>query len=354
MASQPDMASRHGTGSQTAQRTSRAAASPRDGGVEVFGHRGACGYRPEHTAASYELAARLGADHVEPDLVPTKDGQLVCRHENEIASTTDVADRPEFADRKTTRTVDGVVRTGWFTEDFTLAELRTLRARERIPDLRPHNAFYDGAFGIPALPEVLDLADRLTQELGRPIGVAPEIKHPSYFRGIGLPVEPALIAELERRGLNRPDAAVAVQSFEIGNLRQLRDPLRVRLVQLIGADGAPQDLRDAGDPRTYRDLATPAGLREIARHADLIAPDVGLVLPESSIVADAHEAGLGVLPYTVRAENAFLPAEFRSGGAPSDHGAVLGYLEALFLQGIDAIFCDHPDVAALVRDRSLD
>lgn len=348
------MASQPGTASQTAQRTSRAAAPPRDGGVEVFGHRGACGYRPEHTPASYELAARLGADHVEPDLVPTKDGQLVCRHENEIASTTDVADRPEFADRKTTRTVDGVVRTGWFTEDFTLAELRTLRARERIPELRPQSAVHDDAFGIPALPEVLDLADRLTRELGRPIGVAPEIKHPGYFRGIGLPVEPALIAELQRRRLNRPDAAIAVQSFEVGNLRQLRDSLRVRLVQLIGADGAPQDLRDAGDSRTFRDLATPAGLREIARHADLIAPDVGLVLPGSSIVADAHEAGLGVLPYTVRAENAFLPAEFRSGGGPSEHGAVLDYLESLFLQGIDAIFCDQPDVAALARDRSLD
>lgn len=348
------MASQPGTAPQAARPTSRAAASPRDGAVEVFGHRGACGYRPEHTLASYELAARLGADHVEPDLVPTKDGQLVCRHENEIASTTDVADRPEFADRKTTRTVDGVVRTGWFTEDFTLAELRTLRARERIPDLRPHSALHDDAFGIPALPEVLDLADRLTRELGRPIGVAPEIKHPGYFRGIGLPVEPALIAELQRRGLNRPDAAIAVQSFEIGNLRQLRDSLQVRLVQLIGADGAPRDLRHAGDPRTYQDLATPARLHEIARHADLIAPDVGLVLPESSIVADAHEAGLGVLPYTVRAENAFLPAEFRSAGAPSEHGAVLDYLEALFLQGIDAIFCDQPDLAALVRDRSLD
>ena len=346
--------------SQAARRASRATTSPRDGRIDVFGHRGACGYRPEHTLASYELAARLGADHVEPDLVPTKDGELVCRHENEIATTTDVSARPEFADRKTSRTVDGVTRTGWFTEDFTLAELRTLRARERIPELRPNSASYDDAFGIPTLSEVLDLAARLSRERERPIGVAPEIKHPSYFREIALPIEPALITALEHRGLNRPDATIAVQSFEVGNLERLRGSLRVRLVQLIGAEGAPRDLVEAGDPRTYRDLATPAGLREIARYADLIAPDTRRVLPAdergrstrpSGIVADAHEAGLAVLPYTVRAENAFLPAEFRRSGTPSDYGDVVGFLGALFRQGIDAIFSDHPDIAVLERDR---
>ena len=322
--------------------------------VEVFGHRGAPGYRPEHTLESYALAARLGADYVEPDLVPSRDGALVCRHENEISTTTDVAEHPEFADRRTTKVVDGVRTRGWFTEDFTLAELRELGATERIPELRPANTAHDRRHGVPTFQEVLDLAGELSVELGRRVGVAPEVKHPSHFARSGLALEPALVAVLERNGLNRADARVVVQSFEVGNLRELDRCSEVALLQLLADSGAPQDLAEAGDPRTYADLATPAGLRELAAHADYIGPDAGLVLPTDErgfltgptrLVAAAHDAGLRVLPYTVRAENAFLPADFRSGGEPAEHGDVRGYFAALSSERIDAVFTDQPDLA---------
>lgn len=325
-----------------------------DARVEVFGHRGASGYRPEHTLASYALAARLGADYIEPDLVPTRDGALVCRHENEISTTTDIARRPEFADRRTAKVVDGKRETGWFTEDLTLEELRTLRAVERIPALRPDNAAYDGCFGIPTFQEVVDLARALSVELGRPVGVAPEIKHPSYFARLGLGMEAGLADVLNDNGLNRADAELVVQSFEVGNLRELDEVVDVPLLQLLADSGAPQDLLESGDPRTYADLSTPDGLREVATYADYIGPDAGLVLPADErgfltgptrLVADAQDAGLRVLPYTVRAENAFLPADFRSGGAPAEHGDVRGYHAALREQRIDAIFTDHPDTA---------
>ncbi|WP_433870623.1 glycerophosphodiester phosphodiesterase [Saccharopolyspora sp. CA-218241] len=324
--------------------------------IDVYGHRGASGYRPEHTLAAYELAARMGADFIEPDLVPTKDGHLVARHENEISGTTDVAERPEFADRKTTKVIDGTAITGWFTEDFTLAELKTLRAVERIPELRPNNTIYDGRFEVPTLQEVLDLRARLSRELGREIGVAPETKHPSYFAAIGLPLEPKLADVLDRNRLNHPRAKVAVQSFEVGNLKRLDREVRVRLVQLISSSGAPQDFIEAGDPRTYADLVTPEGLREIAGYADVIGPDTEVVLPvdergfltePTEVVADAHRAGLDVVPYTVRAENEFLPADFRSSADPAAYGDVFAFYEALFDQGIDGIFSDHPDTAVL-------
>ena len=225
----------------------------------VIGHRGASGYRPEHTLAAYELAARMGADYIEPDLVTTSDGVLVARHEPEIGGTTDVADHPEFADRWTTKTIDGVACTGWFTEDLTLAELKTLRARERIPAVRQPNTLYDGRFEVPTFTEVLELRERLSDELHREIGVYPETKHPSYFAALGRPLEPALVRALTDAGLNRSDAPVFVQSFETGNLQGLGRTLEVRLVQLVGAQGAPADLVAAGDPRTYADLVTPGG-----------------------------------------------------------------------------------------------
>lgn len=322
--------------------------------IAVFGHRGASGYRPEHTLESYALAARLGADYIEPDLVPTRDGVLVCRHENEISTTTDVSARPEFADRRTAKVVDGVPATGWFTEDFELAELRRLRATERIPQLRPANTAHDGCYQVPTFQEVLDLAEVLTAELGRPIGVAPETKHPSHFARLGLALEPALVAALDRNGLNRAGAKLVVQSFEVGNLRALDEVAAVPLLQLLADGGAPQDLLEFGDPRTYADLSAPEGLRGVAAYADYIGPDVGLVLPTDEhgfltaptrLVDDAQNEGLRVLPYTVRAENAFLPADFRSGGAPAEHGDVRGYHGALREQRIDAVFTDHPDTA---------
>ncbi|MCI2419632.1 glycerophosphodiester phosphodiesterase [Saccharopolyspora sp. K220] len=327
--------------------------------VEVFGHRGASGYRPEHTLASYELAARMGADYIEPDLVSTKDGVLVARHENEIGGTTDVAAHPEFADRKTTKVIDGVEMTGWFTEDFTLAELKTLRATERIPDIRPNNTIYNGRFEVPTFQEVLDLRARLSRELGRDIGVAPETKHPSYFAKLGLALEPGVVKALNDNGLNRSNAKVVVQSFEVGNLKELNRSLRVELVQLISNTGAPQDFIEAGDPRTYADLVKPEGLREIASYADVIGPDTKVILPVNSdgyltepttVVADAHQAGLKVVPYTVRAENTFLPADFQSSAEPAAYGDVLGFFHALFDQDIDGIFSDFPDIAVLARD----
>ncbi|WP_199440432.1 glycerophosphodiester phosphodiesterase [Umezawaea beigongshangensis] len=324
----------------------------------VFGHRGASGYRPEHTLAAYELAARMGADYVEPDLVPTKDGQLVARHENEIGGTTDVADRPEFASRKTTKVVDGVSLTGWFTEDFTLAELKTLRAEERIPQIRPRNTLYDGRYEVPTFQEVVDLSKRLSRELRREIGVAPETKHPTYFRGIGLALEPKLVDALKRNGLDRANAKVVVQSFEVTNLKQLDRDLKVQLVQLLGSSGAPHDLVVAGDPRTYADLAKPAGLREIARYADVIGPDKSLVIPRdaagfltgpTTLVRDAHAVRLLVVPYTFRNENSFLPADFRSSADPAQYGQAFGEYQEFFATGIDGLFSDNPDTAVEAR-----
>ncbi|WP_197319681.1 glycerophosphodiester phosphodiesterase [Saccharomonospora sp. NB11] len=320
----------------------------------IVGHRGASGYRPEHTLASYELAARMGADYIEPDLVTTSDGVLVTRHEPEIGGTTDVSRRPEFADRKTTKLVDGEPVTGWFAEDFTLAELKTLRAVERIPDLRPNNTVYDGRFEIPTFQEVVDLSRRLSRELGRPIGLYIETKHPTYFAEQGLALEPKLVEALDRNGLNHPRAKVYVQSFEVTNLKQLDDRLRVPLVQLVDASGAPYDFVHSGDPRTYDDLLTPEGLAEVATYAEGLGPAKDLVVARdedgslgepTSLVADAHRVGLDVHPWTFRAENEFLPTDLRSSDDPAAWGRIFEEYEAFLATGIDGVFADHPDIA---------
>lgn len=233
------------------------AQGPRHDGPVIVGHRGAPGYRPEHTLASYELAWRMGVDYVDVDLVPTKDGQLVARHEPEISGTTDVAAHPEFASRKTTKVIDGTTMTGWFTEDFTLAELKTLYAKERIPQNRPNNQLYDGRYRIATYQEVLDLTRRLGHELHRTLGTYPEVKHSTYFSSIGNPTEPKLVSILNRNGLNRPNAPVIIQSFEVSNLRELHKQVRVPLLQLTEAKGAPADFVAKGDKRTYADLVTP-------------------------------------------------------------------------------------------------
>ena len=327
----------------------------------VIGHRGASGYRPEHTLAAYRLAVRLGADYIEPDLAITKDGVLVARHEPEIGGTTDVADHPEFASRRTTKMIDGQPFTGWFTEDFTLAELKTLRAKERIPDLRPGNAAaYDGLYEVPTLQEVLDLRERLSRKYGREIGVYPETKHPTYFRDIGLPLEEPLIRALRRNGLDRRRAPVFVQSFEVSNLKALDDVLKVPLVQLFGAKATkPYDFVVSGDPRTYEQLAAPAELREIARYADGVGPSKDYIVPRdaagcslapTSFVDDAHRAGLLVHPYTFRAENSFLPCELRSSTIPTRHGDLEAEVRQFFDLGVDGVFVDHPDYAVDARD----
>jgi glycerophosphoryl diester phosphodiesterase len=321
----------------------------------VIGHRGASGYRPEHTLAAYELAARQGADYIEPDLVITKDGVLVARHEPEISGTTDVADHPEFADRKTTKQVDGGAVTGWFTEDFTLAELKTLRAKERIPELRPQNTAYDGQFEIPTFQEVIDLARRFD------VGIYPETKHPTYFRAQGLPLEEPLVRALNRNHLNHPRARVFVQSFEVTNLRALDRVLRVPLVQLFGGNKAsrPYDFVVSGDPRTYGDLATPTGLRWVSRYADGAGPSKDYIVPRdatgrsgtpTTFVDDAHRAHLQVHPYTFRAENAFLPLELRSSADPAEHGDIQAELRQFYDLGVDGVFADQPDEAVAARD----
>jgi glycerophosphoryl diester phosphodiesterase len=325
----------------------------------VIGHRGASGYRPEHTLASYELAARMGADFIEPDVVSTSDGVLVTRHENEISGTTDVADHPEFADRRTTKTIDGVELTGWFTEDFTLAELRTLRAVERIPAIREENTLYNGLYQVPTLDEVLELREELSRELDRDIGVYVETKHPTYFDGIGHSLEEPLLEDLDEAGLDREESLVFLQSFETTNLRELSaDGVDVPLVQLLSATGAPYDLVAAGDPRTYADLSSAEGLAEVAEYADGVGPEKGQVIPldadgtlgePSSFVADAHAAGLLVHPYTMRNENSFLPAEFREGDSADDYGRALAEQLTFWEAGVDGFFTDNPDTGVESR-----
>ena len=323
----------------------------------VIAHRGASGHRPEHTLAAYELGARMGADFIEPDLVATRDGVLVARHENEISATTDVEERPELADRRTTKTIDGVTSTGWFTEDLTYAELRTLRAEERIPQNRPDNMLYDGRYRVPTLQQVIDLAQRLTRELRRPIGVYPETKHPTYHRSIGLPLEPRLVRTLRRNGLDDEDAPVFVQSFEVANLRALDRQIDAPLVQLYGApDSRPAD----GTALTYRELATRTGLEGVAGYADGVGPAKdyvigrdggGALLPEpTAFVADAHAAGLLVHPYTFRNENPFLPTDLRRGDDPTRFGDAFGEYARFFAAGVDGVFSDHPDTAVEARD----
>lgn len=292
----------------------------------VIAHRGASGHRPEHTLAGYTLAVQMGADYIEPDLVSTKDGVLVARHENEIGGTTDVAEK--FPARKTRKVVDGVTISGWFTEDFTLAELRTLRARERLA-FRSHA--YDGQFAVPTFDEVLALADSLGRARGRVVGVYPETKHPTYFRQIGLPLEPALLRALTAHGRNRRDGAVFIQSFEPGNLRALRTQTRVPLVYLLSDT-----------------TLSPAQLRDIATFADAIGVNQRMIVGADSaavpttLVRDAHAAGLRVHVWTMRPEAVFLAKRY--GGDP------LAEIREMVRVGVDGIFGDYPDqVVAGVR-----
>lgn len=353
----------------------------------VIGHRGASGYVPEHTLASYWLAIEQGADYVEPDLVSTKDGVLVARHENAIAilnpdgslreATTDIAERPEFASRKTTKSIDGVSITGWFTEDLTLAELKTLRAKERLPALRVANTRFDGMFEVPTFEEILQLVEQANERRrheakgeGRkrgklaPIGVYPETKHPSYFQGLGLALEEPLVRLLNRYGYTRADSPVFVQSFETANLRKLRSMTRVPLVQLYGgATARPWDFVAANDPRTYGDLAKPAGLADVAGYAQGIGPATTLIVPltasgtlgtPGTLVTDAHAAGLKVHPYTFRAENQFLPNEFDRGTDPAALGNLAAQIEVFLKLGIDGFFTDHPFLGKQARDAFVD
>ncbi|KEF07040.1 MULTISPECIES: glycerophosphodiester phosphodiesterase [Streptomyces] len=323
----------------------------------IVGHRGASGYRPEHTFGSYQLALDMGADVIEQDVVPTKDGHLVCRHENDITATTDVSAHPEFADRRTTKTVDGVKLTGWFTEDFTLAELKTLRAKERIPGTRQHNTLYDGVWDVPTFEEVLKWADREGRKRGRRIWLHIETKHPTYFRKLGLGLEERLARLLRTYGRHRKNSPNFLQSFEPSSIQRLGKLVDCPKVVLLGTlKDRPWDFEVAGDPRTTADLVKPAGLKWIAGFAEGIGPDLTVILPRTkddklgkptSVVRDAHAAGLVLHPYTGRNENTFLPADFRRGTDPNAYGDALGYFKKCLATGIDGLFSDNCDTALL-------
>lgn len=308
----------------------------------VIAHRGASGERPEHTLAAYQLAIEQGADVIEPDLVPTRDGVLVARHENEIGGTTDVARHPEFAARRTTKTIDGQAVTGWFTEDFTLAELKTLRAVERLPALRAGNAAYDGRFEIPTFAEIIALAK------ARGVAIYPETKHPSYFAAIGNGTDASLLAALTEAGWNRIDAPVFIQSFEVENLRSIHRVSPVRLIQLLDAQGGPAD----GAQPSYAAMTTPAGLKAIATYAWGIGPAKAMLwrgAAPSGLVSDAHRAGLRVHPWTFRAENQFLAEPYRRGAAPEAHGDLADEISAALAQCVDGFFTDFPAMGVAAR-----
>lgn len=328
----------------------------------VIGHRGSPAYRPEHTIASYMLAIEMGADYIEPDLVFTKDGQLVARHEPDIGATTNVADHPEFASRQTTRTIDGVIFANtWFTFDFTLAELKTLRAKERLPLVRPQNTALDGLFEVPTFQEVIDLAK------AKGVGIYPETKHPTFFQSLGFSFDAPLLATLRRNGLDRPGAKVFIQSFEVGNLQRLRRETPLPLIQLIDVAGAPADFVASGDPRTYDDLVTPQGVAEISTYADGIGPDKSRIVAGNSagnplgqpttLVRDAHRVGLLLHPFTFRPENNFLAADFRVGNPSSPEylharGDQPAELALYYKLGVDGLFADNADTAVAVREKT--
>ncbi|GAA4428995.1 glycerophosphodiester phosphodiesterase [Acidovorax lacteus] len=349
----------------------------------VIGHRGASGYLPEHTLEAYRRAIEMGADFIEPDLVATKDGVLVARHEPNITSTTDVAQRPEFAARKTKKVVDGVTEEGWFASDFTLAELKTLRA---VQPMAERDQSFNGRFQVPTLEEVIELARTEGAKVGRTVGVYPETKHPTYHAGLGLALEDRLLAVLAKYGYTSKSSPVIVQSFEVANLKYLRTKTQIRLVQLVDADDVkadgsmslvapydkPYDFAVAGDPRTFASLLTPAGLREVKTYADGIGPwkpylisskqvdanndgkpdDLNgdgriddrdrVMLPPTDVVKNAHAAGLFVHAYTFRNEARRLASDFK--GSPAAE------YKLFYELGVDGVFSDFPDTAKAARD----
>lgn len=342
-----------------AAHASGALGAPRTRAIQIFGHRGASALRPEHTLASYQKAIEDGADYIEPDLVCTKDGVLVARHENNISQTTDVASRLPFAARKVTKIVDGQKQDGWFVEDFTLAELKTLRAIERLPQLRPENAKFDGQFDVPTFAEIIALTASQSIKHGRVVGLVPELKHSTYFKGIGLPLEDRFLGELAAHEYTRR-CPLEIQSFEITNLKYLRGKIgrrnNIRLMQLVEpAAGKPADVVAAGSGPSYADMVTPAGLAAVAAYADVIAPPVRSIIPldadgrltqPTTLVADAHRAGLLVHIWTFRPENYFLAADFREGSDPA-HRNVAGSIreiQAYVRTGIDGFFSDDPGI----------
>jgi len=317
----------------------------------VIAHRGASGERPEHTLAAYERAIDEGADYIEPDLVVTKDMVLVARHENELSSTTDIGSRDGFADRKRSKTIDGRLVSGWFAEDFTLAEIRTLRAKERLPGMRRANARFDGLYQVPTFEEILTLVKAKEAETGRRIGIYPELKHPTWLLQEGFDTVDLLVTALRAADLDDRDDPVFIQSFDIAPLKRLDRMIDVQLVQLVAAEGGPED--EPG--MNFGDMTAPSGLAEIAGYADVLGADMRMLFgPQgepSGLIDTAHEAGLKVHAWAVRKENAFLPQMLRRGEAENGTGDVLGMVNILKVHGVDGIFTDDPGlvVAALAK-----
>ncbi|MBA2934943.1 glycerophosphodiester phosphodiesterase [Sphingomonas sp. CGMCC 1.13654] len=347
----------------------RAMAAP-ERKILIYGHRGASALRPEHTLASYAKAIEDGADFIEPDLCATKDGHLIIRHENNIVETTDIASHPEFAGRRTGKVVDGERQVGWFTEDFTLAELKTLRAKERLGQIRTENAKMDGWFDLVTWEEMIDFCAAESLARGRTIGLVPEIKHSTYFASVGLPMEDRFLDTLGRHWQTRTRPLV-IQSFEIANLKYIRQKLgrpgNVQLMQLTeGIDDRPADVVKAGGTLTFNQMMEPAGLADIARYADILAPDTRTIIPlgpnkrlahVSPVTADAHKAGLLVQPWTFRPENTFLAADFQNGdglNARNPAGS-LAEIKTYIAAGIDGFFTDDPAIgrAAIGRPPEL-
>jgi len=328
----------------------------------VIAHRGAWGYRPEHTSEGYRLAFRLGADLVKPDAVLTRDGVLIDRNSPELSIATDITSHPEFAARKTTKVLDGVPTTGWFAEDFTLAEIKTLRATERMADLRPGNTAYNGLFPILTLQEVIDLVRAEGRRYRRRVGIAPDVKRPTYYRSLGTPIEERFVQLLRHNRLTHRHADLAVfpQSFEPSCLQRLHRLVDLPMVQLVDATGKPYDFIVSGDPRGYTDLVTPAGLGWVRRYAGAVSVQKDLIIPRdatahlltpTTLVRDAHHAGLDVHAWRFCDENTFLPADYRIGTDPAAHGDSLAEYHRFYAQGIDAVVSDFPDAAVAARRR---
>lgn len=316
----------------------------------IIGHRGASGERPEHTRAAYTLAIEQGADYIEPDIVVSKDGILIVRHENNITQTTNVSTKPQFESRFTTKVIDGKEESGWFTEDFTYRELKSLRAKERLDELREPNRDYDNEYAILSFEEFLKLVQRLEQRTGRVIGIYPELKHPSYFKSIGLPQEELLLKQLAIFGYHDASDAVFIQSFEVGVLEKLSETTDIRLIQLIGEEGTPPDQPNLN----FADMVTPAGLRRIAEYAAGVGVHKSYVIDRNilgrmdvptDLVKNAHANDLLVHGWTFRAENYFLPEGMKSSLNPSERGDMSAEIKAYRDAGVDGFFTDHPDLA---------
>ncbi|XP_050358406.1 uncharacterized protein LOC126778785 [Nymphalis io] len=330
----------------------------------VVAHRGASGYVPEHTLGAYALAITMGADYVEPDLVMTSDGYLISRHENELGHTTDVSTRPEFADRYRTQNVSGKIVSGWFSEDFTLAEIKTLRATEPIPLIRPGNARLDKAYDIPTFQEIIELVKALEISENRTIGIYPELKYGLHFQRLGLAMEPKVVEVFHRNGYFDKDSPVYIQSFEISNLRKLKKLTNLRLLQLYGArTGMPYDQAELGTGLTYAQMATPKGLADVADYAAAVGPEKSYIIPRNlannlgsptTFVEDAHAVGLEVHPWTFRAENIYLPKEFQNNNSPIAFGDLESEIKAFLDAGVDGLFVDQPDILVRVRGQCSD